>query len=261
METNSKLIWSADVDERELFKVLTKGVLPVGTIVKLDRLFFEQSAKSNIRSIQSMGYPVFVDAKIIEVPKKVLQIAETYLMHKPYMLNMMAGACNTGIMSASDINKVEVIKRFAELCDLHGTRSCVVTVLTSKAPDLVESEYCTREALPQVLWYVNLAYKCGITDIVCSPREVCEIRKHEDYDSLTLNTPGVRMVGTDVRDQARVTTPAQALLNGADKIVVGSNLTDGNGDIADRVKRNFEKLREHCIEEAGIDIADGIKCS
>ena len=27
-----------------------------------------------------MGYPVFVDAKIIEVPKKVLQIAETYLV-------------------------------------------------------------------------------------------------------------------------------------------------------------------------------------
>ena len=261
METRSRLIWSADTDELSLFKVLSSGVLPKGTIIKLDRYFFEQFSKKNISTIQAMGYPVFVDAKIIEVPKKVLQIAETYLVYKPYMLNVMAGVCSTGLLSNSDINKIDCLKRFAELCDRYGTKSCAVTVLTSKAEPLVQSEYAIRTSEQQVLWYVNMLNQCGLTDVVCSPKEVEAIRAIKDYDVLELNTPGVRMKGTDARDQARITTPAQAFLKGSTRIVVGSNLTDGDGDIAERVANNYEKIREHVIEEAHLDISDGIECT
>jgi orotidine-5'-phosphate decarboxylase len=34
-------------------------------------------------------------------------------------------------------------------------------------------------------------------------------------------TPGVRPAGADLGDQKRVTTPAQAIANGADHVVVG----------------------------------------
>lgn len=258
----TRLIWSADVSLDDLILVLGSNLIPKGgMIVKLDRYFLEKYGRESIKIVQDLGYPVFVDAKIIEVPKKVLQITDLYLEYQPYMLNVMAGACSTGDFANDNPNKVELLKRFADKCKSVGTRPCVVTVLTSKNAAFVEREYCTRSALLQVLWYVDLAYESGITDIVCSPLEAEEIRAIPKYKELTLNTPGVRMVGTDVRDQARVTTPAQAILNGADKIVVGSNLTDGDDYIPVRVSKNFEKLRMHVIDEASIDIVDGIECT
>ena len=40
-----------------------------------------------------------------------------------------------------------------------------------------------------------------------------------------LITPGVRPVGADVGDQARVATPQQALADGADLLVIGRPVT------------------------------------
>jgi orotidine-5'-phosphate decarboxylase len=40
-----------------------------------------------------------------------------------------------------------------------------------------------------------------------------------------LITPGVRPLGSDAGDQARVATPAVALANGADLLVVGRPIT------------------------------------
>ena len=67
--------------------------------------------------------------------------------------------------------------------------------------------------------------KCGFTDVVCSPLEAEAIRQHHDFDRLQLNTPGVRLPGSDARDQARTDTPAGAL-RFADRVVIGSDITD-----------------------------------
>ena len=40
-------------------------------------------------------------------------------------------------------------------------------------------------------------------------------------------TPGVRPVGSDQGDQARVATPVEALRNGADLVVIGRPITAG----------------------------------
>jgi len=42
---------------------------------------------------------------------------------------------------------------------------------------------------------------------------------------IVLITPGVRPAGADAGDQARVATPAQALADGADLLVVGRPVT------------------------------------
>ena len=41
------------------------------------------------------------------------------------------------------------------------------------------------------------------------------------FRSKLIVTPGVRPVGADLGDQKRVMTPAQAMANGADHVVVG----------------------------------------
>ena len=177
------IIWSADVQLKDIRRVVNSGILPEGTVIKLDRLFFETHPKNIITEIQSEGYPVFVDAKIIEIPDKSLAIAETYLKYNPYMLNIMAGACSTGILEHDDIKKVDALKRFADACLDAGTKSCVVTVLTSKSVEICRTEF-RDSPLNQVLGYVKMANDSGITDIVCSPMETEAIRG--------CSSPGVR---------------------------------------------------------------------
>jgi orotidine-5'-phosphate decarboxylase len=64
----------------------------------------------------------------------------------------------------------------------------------------------------------------GAGAVVCSPLEVRAIREAVGSD-ITLITPGVRPSGGDTQDQARVTTPEQALAWGADLLVIGRPIT------------------------------------
>lgn len=240
------IIWSADVEWEVLKEVIDRRLLPVGTVIKLDRLFFEKYGKEIITYCQDAGYPVFVDAKIIEIPDKVIKIAETFLAYEPWMLNLMAGACSTGLMKGDNPKRIDALKRFADACAAVGTKSCAVTVLTSKSPELCEHEFSTGQ-LDQVLFYVDLMCQAGLTDIVCSPLEAEGIRKIEKYDGLYINTPGVRMPGSSKDDQARVATPLQALQNGANRLVIGRDLTRGEGDPINNISKNYWAITQSLL--------------
>ncbi len=246
--TRDMIIWSADFekDQKEQIKLIVDSkVLPEGTVIKLDRTFFEKYDKDFISYCQDKGYPVFCDAKITEIPKKILDITDIYLEHKPFMLNIMGDSCNTPIIvSDENENTVSIFKRFADHCKEAGTKSCIVTVLTSKSPEMCKYEY-QREPIDQVLQFVSLAHDAGMTDIVCSPKEAAAIRAMDCYRNMEVNTPGVRLPGSSKDDQQRVMTPYDALQAGANRLVIGRDLTRGDGDIIERIKRNYNRIVEN----------------
>ena len=57
--------------------------------------------------------------------------------------------------------------------------------------------------------------------MISSPKEAALIRTLPEAKGKLIVTPGVRPIGTELGDQKRVTTPAMAIKNGADHIVVG----------------------------------------
>ncbi len=69
-----------------------------------------------------------------------------------------------------------------------------------------------------------LSVAAGATGLVCSPREVADVRA-EVGPEITLITPGIRATGSDAQDQARVATPEEALAAGADLLVIGRPIT------------------------------------
>ena len=238
------IIWSADVSKEDIKAVIKAEALPKGTIIKLDRLFFEKNSKDFIHYCENAGYPVFCDAKIIEIPSKAIAIAETYLEYEPYMLNIMADACSNACWVNASEENLDCLKQFADHCHLVGTRSCLVTVLTSKSPRLVDQEFGV-DPLAQVIKYARMAHHAGITDIVCSPAEASEIMRY--YDEFWLNTPGIRLPDAERDDQMRIMTPKKALEAGAKRLVIGRPLTGDpdDGKIVDRVKRNYELILEN----------------
>ncbi|MBQ3409882.1 orotidine 5'-phosphate decarboxylase [Candidatus Saccharibacteria bacterium] len=218
--------------------------------------FFEKYPERElIELLQKNDHPVFVDAKIAEIPDKVLKIADLYLKHSPAMLNIMAGDCSTGIMqlndsrTGGDVRKLDLLRRFAGACRDAGTQSCAVTVLTSKTEAMVWGEYHT-DPMSKVLEYAKMMETAGMTDIVCSPMEAEAVSEN---CKLTINTPGIRLPDTDTRDQARIMTPKKAFEAHADRLVIGSNLTDGEGTIVERIERNLERLVQHIENDVGDD--------
>src|SRR5207244_12314535 len=78
--------------------------------------------------------------------------------------------------------------------------------------------------LDQVLRLGALALSDGCDGLVTSARETAELRSELGGDFVIVN-PGVRPVGSDHGDQARVVTPAEAIAAGASYIVVGRPVT------------------------------------
>lgn len=230
MEPADRIIWSADVDDEQTLIAWLER-MPHLRFIKIDRQFTEGRNLDILSALRGRGLQVFSDAKIIEIPSKLVGIAAKHLAHQPFMLNCMAGNTSTGILAHKDRDKIDGLKRFADACHRVGTRPCGVTVLTSKSDEVVTEEFNGRTSEDQVLFYVDLLLACGFTDVVCSPLEVPAIRAESRFDSLGLNTPGIRPAGSAVGDQARPNTPQAALAAGATRLVIGRPITDGDPSV------------------------------
>jgi orotidine-5'-phosphate decarboxylase len=97
-----------------------------------------------------------------------------------------------------------------------------VTVLTSL--DRADLDACLiREgAIPDlVAERAGRAFDAGADGVIASPQEAALIRALPESTGRLIVTPGVRPAGADLGDQKRVATPANAISDGADHIVVG----------------------------------------
>ncbi|SHF01058.1 orotidine-5'-phosphate decarboxylase [Loktanella atrilutea] len=65
------------------------------------------------------------------------------------------------------------------------------------------------------------AFDAGADGVIASPQEAAAIRALPESRGRLIVTPGVRPDGAALGDQKRVATPAQALSDGADHLVVG----------------------------------------
>ena len=101
-----------------------------------------------------------------------------------------------------------------------------VTVLTSlTASDLGDSFGREVDSIAdEVVRLARLAQESGVGGVVASVREAASI-KEAVGSALVVVTPGIRLAGDDAHDQARVSTPAQAVAAGADYLVVGRSVT------------------------------------
>ena len=99
-----------------------------------------------------------------------------------------------------------------------------VTVLTSLGVGALAETGVAGGPVQQVLRLARLAAEAGMDGLVCSPGEVAPIRAALG-DRLALVVPGIRPVGSDPGDQARIATPAEAVAAGADWLVIGRPIT------------------------------------
>lgn len=114
---------------------------------------------------------------------------------------------------------VDASKQGAAASDM---KILAVTILTSlDRSDLDAALIKSGDVADLVLARAINAFEAGADGVIASPQEAAAIRALPQAEGKLIVTPGVRPVGAALGDQKRVTTPAEAIANGADHVVVG----------------------------------------
>jgi orotidine-5'-phosphate decarboxylase len=153
---------------------------------------------------------VFLDLKLHDIPATVAGAVRAVARLRPEVLTVHAAG------------GADVIRAAVEAAP--DTMVAAVTVLTSLGDDDLGRIGLSGPVPDAVLRLAVLSVEAGAQGLVCSPREVSAVRA-EVGDGVTLITPGVRPAGSEAHDQARVATPEEALLAGADLLVIGRPIT------------------------------------
>ena len=97
-----------------------------------------------------------------------------------------------------------------------------VTILTSlDRADLDASQIRPGDMAEIVAARADMALREGADGVIASPHEAALIRSLPSAAGRLIVTPGVRPAGSDAGDQKRIMTPAEAIAEGADHVVVG----------------------------------------
>ena len=169
------------------------------------------------RSLASEGHKVFLDVKLLDigntVTKAVANAARagfTFLTVHAYPQAMRAAVAGVG---DSDLKLLGV------------------TVLTSMdQEDLLNTGY-RQTPRDLVIARARDAVAAGMPGIVCAPQELTAVREAVGKD-LILVTPGIRPATADIGDQKRVATPATAIRDGADYLVVARPIVQASDPVA-----------------------------
>jgi orotidine-5'-phosphate decarboxylase len=188
-----------------------QAVTPHVAVVKVGLELFCRCGPSVVDAVLGgSGVELFLDLKLHDIPNTVAGAASSVARLKPRYLTVHASGGADMVRAAVEAAPDVTI--------------AAVTVLTSISADVLTSVGLSGPPLDAVRRLAALAVSAGAGALVCSPMEVAAVRA-EVGPHVVLITPGVRPLGADAQDQARVATPAQALADGADLLVIGRPIT------------------------------------
>jgi len=122
-----------------------------------------------------------------------------------------------------------VVRAAKEGASKSNMKILAVTILTSLDRDDLDANLMKAGDIRHlVIERAERAFEAGADGVITSPQEAGFIRALSSAKKKLIVTPGVRPTGTALGDQRRIATPAEAIANGADHIVVGRPIWQSN---------------------------------
>lgn len=201
--------------------------------VKVGMTLYYAEGPGAIARFRDMGFEVFLDLKLHDIPHQVEGAAREISRLGVGMFTVHASG-GAAMMQAAVRGACEGSKE----CGIDAPSVLAVTVLTSMDDADLGSVGVSAAAATQVDRLGSLARDAGVQGVVCSPQEAAAMRELLGSERLVV-TPGVRPEWASAGDQARIATPRQALESGASHLVIGRPIT-----AADKPATAFERIVE-----------------
>ncbi|MDQ1707876.1 MAG: orotidine-5-phosphate decarboxylase [Pyrinomonadaceae bacterium] len=217
----NKLIVALDVETAAAARELVNALRGLVGMFKIGSQLFTAAGPTVVREIIDSGERVFLDLKYHDIPNTVARAGVEATRLGVSIFNVHAAGGSEMMRQTA-----HAVAECAEAEGLQRPRVIAVTVLTSaNAATLAEVGI---ELTPEnwVTRLARLASASGLDGVVASAREVSLVRAVVTQPGFLLVTPGVRPAGSLTGDQKRITTPRQAIIAGANYIVVGRPILD-----------------------------------
>lgn len=245
MNTN-KLIVALDVDSADKALDLVRALRGIAGMFKIGSQLFTAAGPALVREIISSGEQIFLDLKYHDIPNTVALAGVEAARLGVSIFNLHA-AGGREMMRRT----VDAVSECAQKEGIPRPLIIAVTALTSANDNtLAEVGYgaAAAELVPRL---ATLAEASGMDGVVASPHEVGIVRSVVDKPNFVIVTPGVRPRGAEWSDQKRVTTPREAILAGADYIVVGRPILEAP-DPAHAAQQILDEMQTGAATSAGI---------
>lgn len=207
-EVRGTLALALDVDDLVAATRLGRELKPWFGVAKIGLELYSAAGPDAVGALRELGYDVFLDVKLHDIPNTVGKAAR------------VLGALGVDYLTLHAFGGVDMLRAgvegLAEGASNAGLEPPValgVTVLTSDggAPDHI---------VPQ---RVRVAAEAGCGGLVCAAKDLQDARTLAPR--LIRVVPGIRPAGVDAHDQANVSTPGEAMAQGADVLVIGRAVT------------------------------------
>ncbi len=211
----AKMALALDVDDLVEATRYARQLAPWFGVAKVGLELFAAAGPDAVGAMIDMGYDVFLDIKLHDIPTTVHKAASVAGALGVSYLTMHAHG-GPAMLKAG----VEGFTEGARQAGLPDPTALAITVLTSDAdaPDHI---------VPARL---RVAVEAGCGGIVCAASDLKDIR---EMAPRTLRVvPGIRAAGANRHDQPKAVTPAEALQAGADLLVIGRAVTEADDPAA-----------------------------
>lgn len=235
----SRIIFALDFTTIAEATAVAKSLGDRVGMVKVGLELFVAAGPEAIKIGEAVRLPVFLDLKLHDIPETVERAVSR------------AAAFNVQMITVHASGGSEMLRRAVREAEAShtGLHIVAVTVLTSlDAPDLATlgipggvADHAGRLA--------KVAFDQGVRHFVCSPHEVAMMRDVLGKD-VTLITPGVRLSDRQKDDQKRIATPARAIREGADFVVIGRPIRDATNPLS--AAEEFAREIAHGLTERSL---------
>lgn len=211
---SSPLVVALDFENINDCMRLVNELDPTLCRLKVGKEMFTLFGPHFIGQLQKLGFDIFLDLKFHDIPNTTARAVRAAASLGVWMVNVHASGGEQMLRAAKD----------ALSSSPSPPLLIAVTVLTSMTSDALRATGIERSAGEHALYLARLASRCGLDGVVCSAHEAKAI-KGVCAESFATVTPGIRPAFASQDDQSRIMTPAQAIAQGSDYLVIGRPIT------------------------------------
>lgn len=214
-QPKDKLIAALDVDSQDEAMAAVKKMDGALTWVKVGARLFSAAGPKVVTLLKQEGLKVFLDLKFHDIPATVASACKNAACTGADMINVHALGGRAMMAEGA-----AAARKAAMAAGYPPPMVIAVTVLTSMGTEDLTLLGISQTPNELAVHLADEAKAAGLDGVVASPLEV-EVIKSAMGSGFLVVTPGIRPVWASLDDQKRVMTPAEAIKQGADYLVVG----------------------------------------
>lgn len=217
----SRVIVALDFPDAGTARAFVQRVTPALCRLKVGMELFTSAGPELVSHLVSSGFDVFLDLKYHDIPTTVARACT------------QAAGLGVWMVNVHTLGGGHMLAAAREAIDQSSHRPLLVgvTLLTSHGDEDLAEIGLERGMEKQVERLSGIALEAHLDGVVCSPQEASRLRQRFGKE-FVLVTPGVRQTADARDDQRRALTPAAAVADGADYLVIGRPITRAPDPVA-----------------------------